>query len=71
MPGQGKPLSDKQRSVLEVASHHAQISQSRLATYPTTLEFLVKGGYLEAIQVPYSEPYFRITDTGRAALQFR
>ena len=65
-----KPLTDRQKGVLQVASHHKQISQSRLAAYPATLEILVGRGYLEAVQVAsYSEPYYRLTDAGRAALQ--
>ena len=66
---QDKPLTDTQRSVLKIAGHHQQISQSRLAAHPATVDVLVKRGYLEAVQVPYSEPYYRITDTGRAVLQ--
>lgn len=66
-----KPLTGTQRNVLIVASHHTQISQSRLATYPATLETLVQYGYLELVHVPYSEPYYRLTAVGRAALQAR
>jgi len=68
---QDKSLSDVQRGVLQVASHHDQISQSRLAAYPAypaTLDALVKLGYLEVVHVPYSERYYRITNAGRAAL---
>jgi DNA-binding PadR family transcriptional regulator len=71
MAEQDRPLTDTQRGVLQVATNHGQISQSRLATHPATLDLLVRYGYLERIQVPYSEPYFRITDSGRAVLQTR
>lgn len=67
-----KPLTDIHRSVLQVASNHKQISQSRLAAYPAypaTLEMLVRRGYLEHVKVPYSEPYYRITEAGRSALR--
>jgi hypothetical protein len=66
-----KPLTDTQMGVLRVASNHSQISQSRLASHPATLDLLVRYGYLERIHVPYSEPYFRITDAGRVVLQAR
>ncbi len=66
---QDKPLTDTQKSVLKIAGHHKQISQSRLEVHPATLDMLVKRGYLEVVQVPYSEPYYRLTDAGRAALQ--
>jgi DNA-binding PadR family transcriptional regulator len=69
MTAHDKPLTDMQKSVLKIAGHHKQISQSRLAVNPATLDILVKRGYLEAVQVPYSEPYYRLTDAGRAALQ--
>ncbi len=69
---QDKPLTDTHRGVLQVASHHERISQSRLAAYPAypaTLDMLVRRGYLESVKVPYSEPYYRITEAGRAVLQ--
>jgi DNA-binding PadR family transcriptional regulator len=64
-----KPLTDMQKSVLKIAGHHKQISQSRLAVHPATLDTLVKRGYLETVPVPYSEPYYRLTEAGRAALE--
>jgi DNA-binding MarR family transcriptional regulator len=69
---QDKPLTNTHRGVLSVASHYERISQSRLASYPAypaTLDMLVERGYLERVHVPYSEPYFRITEAGRGALQ--
>ena len=66
---QDKPLTDTQKRVLKIAGHHKQISQSRLAAHPAILDVLVKRGYLEAVQVPYSEPYYRLTEAGRAALE--
>ena len=66
---QNKPLTDMHRNVLQIASHHERISQSRLAAYPTTLDMLVRRGYLEDVKVPYSEPYYRITEAGRAVLK--
>lgn len=65
---QGKALTNAQREKLRVASHHAQISQSRLAASQSTLDILIRNGYLEPIQVRYSEPYYRITESGRAAI---
>ncbi len=66
---QDKPLTNMQKSVLKIAGHHKQISQSRLAVNPITLDTLVRRGYLEAVQVAYSEPYYRLTEAGRAALE--
>ncbi len=66
---QDKPLTNMQKSVLKIAGHHKQISQSRLGVHPATLDTLVKRGYLEAVQVPYSEPYYRLTEAGRAVLE--
>jgi hypothetical protein len=64
-----RPLSNSQMEILRVASHSAQISQSRLAASPSTLSTLIKRGYLEQIKVPFSEPYYRITAAGLALLQ--
>jgi DNA-binding PadR family transcriptional regulator len=69
MTHQDNPLTNTQRSALKIAGHHKQISQSRLAVHSATLDVLLKRGYLEAVQVPYSEPYYRLTEAGRAALE--
>jgi DNA-binding MarR family transcriptional regulator len=66
---QDNPLTDKQKNVLKIAGYHKQISQSRLAVNPATLDILVRRGYLEVVKVPYSEPYYRLTEAGRAALE--
>jgi DNA-binding MarR family transcriptional regulator len=66
---QNKPLTDTQKGVLKIAGHYKRISQSRLAVHPATLDILVQRGYLETVQVPYSEPYYRLTDAGRAVLE--
>ena len=68
---QDKQLTHAQQEILRVASHHEQISQSRLAASPGTLDVLIRYGYLDRIEVRYSEPYYRITEAGKVALQER
>jgi hypothetical protein len=63
------PITNAQREILRVASHHEKISQSRLAASPTTLDILLAHCLLEYIPVRYSEPYYRITDAGREAIK--
>jgi hypothetical protein len=69
MVKQKRFLTGAQARVLRTANRHEQISQRDLSVYPKTLGALIKRGYLEQVQLPGKEPYYRITDAGRVALQ--
>ncbi len=63
-----KPLTDAQKRVLQAASQKKQATEPELGAQHSTVQNLIKRGYLERVRVFYGEIQYRITEAGRAAL---